>query len=213
MYNTVIFDLDGTLLNTLEDLCDSTNYALRQHGYPERSIGEVRRFVGNGVRKLVERALPGEVSDREFERVFNTFRTYYQLHCNDKTGPYGGIMDLLKELHDRGYTLGIASNKNRDAVIKLNNLYFDGIIDCAFGVAEGIMPKPDPSMISLLLKELDSDAGHTLYVGDSQVDIETAGNAGLDMVTVLWGFRDEEELREAGAGVFIREPMELLKYL
>ncbi len=213
MYDTIIFDLDGTLLNTLEDLRDSTNYALSEYGYAKRSTDEIRRFVGNGVRKLIERALPHSVSLEEFEAVFSSFKEHYSKHCNDKTAPYEGIMELLYTLKNRGYKLGIASNKLKSAVVTLNELYFDGLIQGVAGVCDGIPPKPDSFMVDRVLCELNSSRENTLYVGDSQVDAATAANAGLDMVTVLWGFRDREELEAAGAGNFIESPMELLKYL
>ncbi len=213
MYNTIIFDLDGTLLNTLEDLKDSVNYALVRHGFPERSLMEVRRFVGNGIRKLVERALPCKLPDESFEQVFGTFQKHYQKHCNDKTGPYDGIIELLRELKKRGYKLGIASNKVKSAVVKLNEIYFDGLIDEAAGVTDGSPTKPDPYMVNEMLRAMGSDKENTLYVGDSNVDVMTAHNAGLDMITVLWGFRDRQELIAAGATQFIEQPMELLNYL
>lgn len=213
MYNTVIFDLDGTLLNTLEDLCDSTNYALTKHGFCARTLEEVRRFVGNGIRRLIERALPEGVTEEAFNAVFEDFKAHYQIHCNDKTAPYDGILPLLRELKRRGYKTGIASNKIKSAVLKLDEIYFEGLIDRAAGVADGILPKPNPGMIKGLLEELGSDNGHTLYVGDSEVDVQTARSAGLDMVAVLWGFRDREELAAAGAVRFIEKPIELLEYL
>lgn len=213
MYDTIIFDLDGTLLNTLDDLCNSVNYALENCGYECRTLEEIRCFVGNGVRKLIERALPYEVGIEEFAKVFELFREHYKIHCNELTGPYDGIMELLSELKSRGYKMGITSNKMRPAVLALNDLYFEGFIQGAAGVDDNIMPKPNPQMVNLMLNELGSDKEHTLYVGDSQVDIETARNTGLDMVTVLWGFRTKEELLKAGAKDFIEHPMELLKYL
>ena len=213
MYDTIIFDLDGTLLNTLEDLCNSVNYALGKNGYELRSIEEIRCFVGNGVRKLIERALPDDVSENEFNKVFEDFREHYKVHCNDLTGPYDGIMELLGELKSRGYKMGITSNKMKTAVLALNDLYFKGLIQGAAGVDDNITPKPNPQMVNLMLNELESDKEHTLYVGDSQVDVETAHNTGLDMVTVLWGFRTKDELLEAGAKEFIEHPTELLKYL
>ena len=213
MYDTIIFDLDGTLLNTLEDLCNSVNYALTSCGYECRTLEEIRCFVGNGVRKLIERALPCEVGAEEFEKVFKLFREHYKVHCNDLTGPYDGIMELLGEFKSRGYKMGIASNKMKTAVLALNDLYFKGLIQGAAGVDDNITTKPNPQMVNLMLNELESDKEHTLYVGDSQVDVETPRNTGLDMVTVLWGFRTRDELLEAGAKNFIEHPMELLKYL
>lgn len=213
MYDTVVFDLDGTLLNTLEDLRTSTNYALTAHGYPERTPDEIRRFVGNGIRLLIERAMPEGVTPEEFDAVFADFKAHYQAHCNDRTGAYDGILPLLRELKLRGYKTGIASNKIKSAVLKLSEIYFEGLIDRAAGVADGIPPKPDSGMAEALLEELESEAANTLYVGDSQVDVQTAANAGLDLVAVLWGFRDRAELTEAGAVRFIEKPMELLEYL
>lgn len=213
MYDTIIFDLDGTLLNTLEDLCNSVNYALELNGYAGRTLEEIRCFVGNGVRKLIERALPENIPETEFNKVFMDFKGHYKIHCNDFTGPYEGIIELLEELKARGYRMGIASNKMRPAVLELNELYFSGLIQAAAGVDESIVPKPDAQMVNMMLSELGSVSENTLYVGDSQVDVQTARNTGLDMVAVLWGFRTKEELLAEGAKEFIEHPMELLKYL
>ena len=213
MYNTIIFDLDGTLLNTLKDLWVSTNYALTNNGFPERTMEEVRCFVGNGIRTLIKRALPSPVSDEVFEKIFEDFKAHYRIHCNDFTGPYDGIMDLLKELKNREYVMGIASNKLDPAVEQLREEFFGEYIHKAVGVVTGQPAKPDAYMVDKLIGMLEADKGHTLYVGDSQVDVETARNAGLDMVTVLWGFRNRDELEVAGATNFISSPMELLDYL
>lgn len=213
MYNTVIFDLDGTLLNTIEDLCNSVNYALQVNNLPKRSLEEVRRFVGNGIRKLIERAVPAGSKDAVIDSVYEDFKKHYAAHCNDLTAPYPGIMELLYELKKRGIKMGITSNKAHFAVAELNEVCFAGLIDEARGVKEGEPTKPDSFIIKEVLKALGADREHTLYVGDSQVDVATAANAELDMVTVLWGFRDYEELCEAGATKFIKEPSELLKYL
>ena len=221
-YDTILFDLDGTLMNTLEDIRASVNVALAGHGYPERSLEEIRHFVGNGNRVLMDRAVPdkvredlntGKLPESLREELFCDFKAHYDIHCNDKTGPYEGIVELLRECKRRGLKMGIASNKVRSAVEKLNDIYFDGLIDAAAGVTESIPTKPDPAMVTEVLERLGSDREHTLYVGDSQVDVATARNAGLDMVTVLWGFRDRKELTEAGATTFIEKPMELLAYL
>ncbi len=213
MYNTVIFDLDGTLMNTLEDLMNSVNYSLELSGYPLRTFEEVRRFVGNGIRKLIERAVPEEASVEEIDMVHQNFSNHYKLHCNDKTGPYEDILELLEKLKNRGYILGIASNKDKAAVRTLNDIYFKGLIDGIGGAEEGKPVKPDSYMVDKVLDELGSRKVETLYVGDSQVDVQTAQNAGLDMVAVLWGFRDKEELKKAGARKFIEHPLELLQYL
>ena len=212
MYRTIIFDLDGTLLNTLDDLRDSTNYALSQYGYPERSLDEIRSFVGNGIRKLIERALPKDVTQEEYDKVFEAFKGHYRVHCNDKTGPYPGIMELLTVLKEKGIACAIASNKAHPAVMTLKEIYFEGYIQEASGIVDGKPAKPDTYMVDNLMKALNCKKEETLYVGDSQVDIDTAANAGLDMVAVSWGFRTEEELKKAGASIIIKHPLELLKY-
>ena len=213
MYNTVVFDLDGTLLNTLEDLADSTNYALEKNGFPKRTIKEVRRFVGNGIRKLIERAVPDNADNEAIDKTFADFKAHYEIHCNDKTAPYDGIMELINTLHKSGYKIGIASNKARFAVVKLNEIYFDGLMDDVAGADENTPTKPSPDMVEDLLNRLGATKENTLYVGDSQVDVATARNTGLNMVAVLWGFRDRKELEEAGARHFIEKPEELLDYL
>lgn len=213
MYKTIIFDLDGTLLNTLDDLKDSTNYALEKYGYAERSFDEIRSFVGNGIRKLIERALPADVSEDEFTNVYESFKAHYRIHCNDKTGPYPGILELLEELKSRGIVCAIASNKSHSSVITLKEIYFEGYIQEAAGAVDGKPTKPDPYMVSNLMKNLDCIPEETLYVGDSQVDVMTAANAGLDLVAVSWGFRTEEELKKAGASIIIKHPLDLLNYL
>lgn len=212
MYNTVIFDLDGTLLNTLDDLCDSTNYALAKNGFPIRTVTEVRRFVGNGIKKLIERALPAGTGEQEFEMTFRDFKEYYGIHCNDKTAPYEGIIPLLKSLKEKGIKVAIASNKVTSAVLTLDEIYFKGLTDAACGADENTPTKPAPDMVEKILAGLKAEKSTTLYVGDSQVDVATAKNAGLRMVAVLWGFRDREELEEAGVADFIENPMELLDF-
>lgn len=212
MYNTVIFDLDGTLLNTLDDLCDSTNYALAKNGFPIRTVTEVRRFVGNGIKKLIERALPAGTGEQEFEMTFRDFKEYYGIHCNDKTAPYEGIIPLLKSLKEKEIKVAIASNKVTSAVLTLDEIYFKGLTDAACGVDENTPTKPAPDMVEKILAGLKAEKSTTLYVGDSQVDVATAKNAGLRMVAVLWGFRDREELEEAGAADFIENPKELLDF-
>lgn len=213
MYNTVIFDLDGTLLNTLDDLRDSTNYALTSYGFPERTTDEIRRFVGNGIRKLIERAVPEGTSKEAIDEVLERFKTHYNIHCNDKTGPYQGIPELLRELKKRGIKMGIATNKVKSAADKLNEIYFEGLIDEVEGVEEGIIPKPDKMMINNLMKRLNASKETTLYIGDSQVDVQTAKNAGLKLAAVLWGFRTQDELTAEGASVFVKEPMEIMNFI
>ena len=212
-YDTVIFDLDGTLLNTLEDLKDAVNYVMRQNGYPERTLEEVRHFVGNGIRKLMERALPEYVKGETFERVFEEFRIYYTAHCQEKTCAYEGIVPLLQELKKQGIALAIVSNKNHAAVCELNEIYFKEYIKVAIGQKDGIRKKPAPDTVLQALKELGKEKETALYVGDSEVDYQTAGNTGMDCVLVTWGFRTVEELSEFKPYVFISKPEELLRVI
>ena len=208
---TVIFDLDGTLLDTLQDLADAVNYALRKEGMPERTIDEVRQFVGNGVRLLMIRAVPGGESNPLFEETFAQFKEYYGEHCNDNTKPYEGMIELLETLKSKGYSVAIVSNKIDSAVKELSALYFKGIVPVAIGEKEGVRRKPAPDTVREALKELGRTAEESVYVGDSDVDIETAKNAGMPCVSVLWGFRDREFLEEHGAKRYARTAEDVLK--
>ncbi len=209
---TVIFDLDGTLLDTLEDLKNATNHALRVCGMPERTLSEVRQFVGNGVRNLMIRAVPQGEQNPEFERAFAAFKQYYGEHCNDATKAYDGIPELLQELKNAGYAMAIVSNKIDSAVQDLNDRYFPQV-DIAIGDRENLERKPAPDSVLLALKELGRTREEAVYVGDSDVDLATAKNAGLPCISVLWGFRDREFLVEHGATVFVEEPMEIRNLL
>ena len=211
--NTVIFDLDGTLLDTLQDLADATNYALRKQGMPERTIEEVRQFVGNGVRLLMIRAIPGGEENPLFEETFALFKSYYGEHCNDHTRPYEGIMELLAALREKGYAVAIVSNKIDFAVKELSKLYFQGIVPVAIGEKEGIRRKPAPDTVFEALKELGRTKEEAVYVGDSDVDIETAQNAGMPCISVLWGFRDQAFLKAHGASHSAAKAEEILKYV
>ena len=212
MYNTYIFDLDGTLLDTLTDLAASCNYALRTHGMPEHSIDDVRRFVGNGVRKLMERAIPDGDANPDFEATFATFREHYMVHSLDTTKPYPGIMDALAELKARGCRLAVVSNKMMAATVELCKYFFPETIEVAIGEneAEGIRKKPAPDTVFAALKQLGVSGDNAVYVGDSDVDLATARNSGLPCISVLWGFRDREFLLDHGATTFITSPKELL---
>lgn len=212
-YETVVFDMDGTLLDTLEDLADAVNYALREMGMPERTIEEVRHFVGNGVKRLMELAIPDGMDNPAFEETLAKFKEYYGIHCNDKTKAYDGVLPLLRELKEEGYALAIVSNKLDSAVKELSEIYFEGIIPVAIGEMEGVAKKPAPDMVNKALKELGKPAQTAVYVGDSEVDVMTAKNSNLPCISVLWGFRDEEFLRSQGATQFAKTAGEVKKYL
>lgn len=212
-YETVIFDLDGTLLNTLEDLADAVNYALREMGMPERTLEEVRSFVGNGVRRLMELSVPDGFDNPAFEETFAKFREYYGVHCNDKTRAYDGVLELIRELKKEGYALAIVSNKLDSAVKELSEIYFEGIIKVAIGEKEGVAKKPAPDTVYAALRELGMPAETAVYVGDSEVDVMTAKNSKLPCISVLWGFRDEAFLRECGATQFAHTAEEVKHYL
>lgn len=209
-YNTYIFDLDGTLLNTLNDLYTSCNYALRTHGMPERTIEEVRMFVGNGVRKLMERAVPQGITNPEFEKTLQTFRQHYLLHNLDTTLPYPGIMDVLSQLKREGKQLAVVSNKFYAATQELCQHFFSETINVAIGEREDIRKKPVPDTVLEAIRQLNAKKEEAVYVGDSDVDIETAHNCGIPCISVLWGFRDKEFLLAHGAEILIHHPKELI---
>lgn len=211
-YDTVIFDLDGTLLNTLEDLADAVNFVMKSHDYPERTLEEVRQFVGNGIRKLMERAVPKDVTGAEFETAFEEFQSYYTEHCQIKTQAYDGIEPLLESLSEKNISMAIVSNKNHRAVCELNHLYFEKYIKTAIGQRDGVRKKPAPDTVYEALKELGKTKDTALYVGDSEVDFMTAQNAGMDSVLVSWGFRTKEELRDCKPKAMIGHPLELLDF-
>ena len=212
-YDAVIFDLDGTLLNTLEDLMDSVNFALKRLGMPERSYEEIRHFVGNGVQCLMERSVPDGKENPKFEEAFRLFRDYYGVHCNDKTGLYPGITALLKALKEENFQMAIVSNKYYEGVQRLREQYFKDYLTVAIGEKEGIRKKPAPDTVLTALGELGISRERAVYVGDSEVDIATAANTGMDCIVVEWRFRTKQEQEEAGGRVFVKEPMEILKLL
>ena len=211
-YSTYIFDLDGTLLDTLADLAAAVNYALRQHGMPEHTIDDVRRFVGNGVRKLMERAIPDGEKNPDFEATFATFREYYMHHSLDTTRPYPGIIETLEALKAKGCRLAVVSNKMMAATQELCRHFFAETIEVAIGENEaaGIRKKPAPDTVFEALRQLGEEKDSAVYVGDSDVDLETANNSGLPCISVLWGFRDRDFLIQHGAKTFISAPSELL---
>ncbi len=219
-WNTILFDLDGTLIDTIADLADATEQALREcgkgrdDGKPVHSFDEYFHFVGNGGFKLVERAM-GDAKPEEIQHAFERFLEIYDRNLCHKTAPYDGIYELLDELVKRGYQLGIVTNKPEVQARKLARLLFsDYPFGCVYGGGvEGRPHKPDPQVVHLALSDLHADPKTTLFVGDSNVDIYTGHNAGMPAVGVTWGFRGEDELREAGADILIHHPLELLQYL
>ena len=218
-YHIFIFDLDGTLLDTLQDLADSVNYALRTHGMPEHSLDDIRRFVGNGVRLLMERAIPDGANHPQFDDCFATFRRYYMEHSLDNTRPYDGIPEMLRQLKARGCRLAVVSNKMMAATQSLVAHFFPEV-DVAIGEheAEGIRKKPAPDTVREALRQLEISPdssplgrpGEVVYVGDSDVDIATARNSGIPCVSVLWGFRDRDFLLAHGATTFAETPADIL---
>lgn len=209
-YDTYIFDLDGTLLCTLEDLAASTNYALRKNGMPEHSIDEIRMFVGNGVKKLMQRAIPNGENNPKFEQTYALFRQHYLEHNLDTTHPYEGIPELLSELKRRGKHLAIVSNKFYTATQELARHFFPDTIEVAIGERETIKKKPAPDTVIEALKQLGVTAERAVYIGDSDVDIMTAKNCNLPCISVLWGFRDKNFLIEHGETTFVHHPKEIL---
>ena len=209
----VVFDLDGTLLDTLTDLMNAVNTALRTYGYPERTRDEVRRFVGNGIKKLVERAIPDGLSNTDYEAVLAETKRQYAMHCEDNTAPYEGVIPLLQQLHAKGYQTAVVSNKPDAQVKHLCSVHFPGLITAAVGASEEIRLKPAPDSLFRMMEALSVDKSDTVYIGDSDVDIETANNAGILCISVLWGFRDRELLESAGGRRFAQTPHEILQFL
>lgn len=206
MIKAVIFDLDGTLLNTLEDLWISTNFALSQFGYPEHTLDEIKNFVGNGVRKLIERAVPKNCEN--IEECLAVFKEYYEKNMYKNTACYNSIEMILKDLKNQGVKIGVVSNKFDLAVKELCEKYFAELIDIAIGQNEEIPPKPAPFGVLKAIEELGSDKNSTIYVGDSEVDVETAKNAGIPCIGVTWGFRSRTQLE--GADFIIDEPCNII---
>lgn len=209
----IIFDLDGTLLDTLQDLAQSVNYALSKFDLPQRSLEEIRDFVGNGIGKLIERSVPSGSNKLIFEQVFSTFKAHYAIHSMDNTRCYDGINELLDELNSRGYKIAIASNKINSAVQELNHCFFEKYSIYAVGECENLKRKPSPDLLLHCMNQLQCAADEVLYVGDSEVDIETSRNAGVTIVAVSWGFRDVNFLKTLHPDFLIHHPSELLDIL
>lgn len=209
-YDTYIFDLDGTLLDTLADLAASVNHAMRTHNMPEHSIDDIRLFVGNGVKKLMERSIPNGLANPKFDVAYATFRQHYMEHSLDTTRPYTGIEELLAELRRRGKHIAVVSNKFYAATQELCRHFFGDTVEVAIGEREDIRKKPAPDTVNEALRQLAVGKEGAVYIGDSDVDIATARNSGLPCISVLWGFRDKDFLIAHGATTFVSRPQEIL---
>ena len=207
----VIFDLDGTLLNTLEDLKNSVNFALRESRFKERSLEEVREFVGNGIENLMRKSVPDNITEDEFIVCFENFKSHYKIHSEDNTKEYDGITDLLKVLRCKGFLLAVVSNKVDFAVRTLCDKYFKGLLDVAIGEREGIKRKPCPDSVNEVIKLLDVSKENCYYVGDSDVDVKTAHNAEIKCIACIWGFRSKSVLEKEKPEYIIDSPEEILR--
>ncbi len=210
-YKLLIFDMDGTILNTLEDITDGLNYALNTAKLPLRTMAEVRSFIGDGIRKLIERGVPTGTPSDKIDEVYGIFTEYYSIHSTDKTKPYDGILELLEELKQMGCKVAVVSNKADYAVRKLCDKYFSGVFDRAIGERENVPKKPAPDSLNEVLKQLGIQKSEAVYIGDSEVDIKTASNAGMDCIIVDWGFRERQYLVSCGADKIVSNVEELLK--
>ena len=212
-YETVIFDFDGTLLYTVRDLADAVNYAIAKHGHPTHSVKAIERMVGNGVNMLVARALPRGFDTPDYEEIMTDFRGFYAAHCLDNTHPYDGVTELLAQLKAEGRHLAIVTNKYQAAAEELRKRFFASSVDLIVGDFEGRRRKPEPDGVLMALEALRADKRGAVYVGDTEVDMQTAGNAGLDCICVSWGYRTRRELVELGAAAIADSTRELLSML
>lgn len=212
-YDAVLFDLDGTVLDTVEDIADSLNRALENHGFARISTAQAESFLGNGTRRLVELALPESCPECVKEDVIEEYRGLYDRFCHEKTRPYRGMVELIKALKAAGVKTAIVSNKPDSMVQTLATVYYPGVPDMVLGEREGLARKPAPDMVQFALKAIGAEAGRSIYVGDTEVDILTARNAGLGCISVPWGFRSREQLEKAGADPIADTVEELARYL
>ncbi|ETS93460.1 HAD family hydrolase [Veillonella sp. AS16] len=209
-YTTIVFDCDGTLLDTLTDLRNAVNHVLRLHKFPERSVSQVKASLGNGVAHLMRESLPDSVTDDEFNTYLDKFKTYYGEHLQDYTAPYPGILDMLDTLRTKGYKLAVVSNKIQEGITPLIKEYFGDRLPVAIGERPGLKRKPAPDMVLQALKELDSTPEESIYIGDSEVDVATANNSGLLCIGVTWGFRDETLHHELGVQYIARKTEDII---
>lgn len=204
-HSLAIFDLDGTILYTLVDLKNSMNFTLKKFGFPERTLDEVRRFVGNGIKNLIIRAAPKGTDEKTIDEMFEVFNEHYSVHCNDNTKSYDGIDELLKKLKEQKVKTAVVSNKADYAVQTLVKKYFDGLFDYAVGEKQGVRKKPCPDSVNEVLRVLDTPKESAVYIGDSEVDVATAKNAQMDCIAVDWGFRDRDVLINSGATLIVSD--------
>ena len=212
-YNSVVFDLDGTLLDTLGDLRDSVNFALQKNNLPERTTEEIRSFVGNGIRLLIELSVPENTPDEITDKCFQDFKEYYKDHSAILTKPYDHIIDLMKTLKSKGIKIAVISNKADFAVKTLMEDYFSGLYDCAYGERAGVPRKPEPDGVLDAIKEMGSEIENTVYIGDSEVDVVTSKNAKLPCIAVTWGFRDKKVLEDLNPEYIVDSPKEILNII
>lgn len=209
----IVFDLDGTLIDTLEDLKDSVNFALAKFNFPSRSLDEIRSFVGNGVKRLVYLSVPEGTSEETSEECLNIFKEHYKGNSRNKTAPYAGINEMLEKVNENGYKTAVVTNKIQDAAIEIIRSFFGDKIDVIIGQVDGVAQKPEPDGVWLALEKLGVSKGNAVYVGDSEVDCMTAHNAGIPCIGVTWGFRDRSVLEENKAEFIIEKPEEIFEVL
>lgn len=209
MRKLVIFDLDGTLLYSLEDLMNSVNFALAVFGYELRTMEEISSYVGNGVQYLLRQAVPDNISEEDFQLCFECFKDHYSKHCCDKTRPYDGVIEMLKILKAKGVKVGIVSNKYQSAADETCKHYFDGLYDMVLGESDVCRRKPSPDGINIMCEKFGVEKNEAIFFGDSEVDIKTGDNAGVYCVSVLWGYRDRDFLSRNGAKLFVSNPLDI----
>lgn len=212
-YKLAIFDLDGTILNTLDDLVDSVNYALDKYGYPKRTPKEIRKFLGNGSRNLIMLSAPKDISDDKFELLHQTFSDHYKINCSNKTAPYDKIKDVICTLRDNGIITAVISNKPDYGVQTLCKTHFQGLFDFVSGEKPDIPKKPQPDSVDAVINLFGIDKSNVVYIGDSEVDVMTARNANIDCICVTWGFRDKEVFEELKSDMIANQAEDILKYI
>ncbi len=212
-YSAIIFDLDGTLTDTLEDLKNSVNYVMKEFGFPERTFDEVRSFVGNGVKRLIYLSVPDNIPEKTADECLAVFKEHYKNNSLIKTKPYDGIIPMLEELKSRGIKTAVVTNKMNEAALDIVRIFFGGLIDITVGQKDGVAQKPQPDGIYYVLENLGISKDKAVYVGDSEVDCITAKNAKIPCIGVSWGFRDEAVLKENGADFIIDAPQQIFNII